>query len=511
MNGRLPIGIAAGAILCACVAVAPTASTNATGVARLRLELADGTCVAILPSHPVLRFRTSYGDIPIPWGTLKSGVAKAERWDLLLQNGDRLLGLPIEPVIKGEGPLGAIGVPGAAVRAIQGTAAVERTDAKESPASAIPPGGKMVLKDGSSIRVTLQTDRLVLRSEHLGRIEIPADRIRSVDASTKPHRVGIDTGDVLAGALETDTIEVTSDLGALRVSMAKVSRMSLSTVAGCAGLPEGLVAYYPLDGPGPRVRDASGNGNDGETHGARFFEDGGVGGCFEFRGGPDEGDFIRVPHSASLVSMQETRELTLCAWIRARSIPKDFPVVLGKGGNQKPDCCGGYEFTLNGHGDNDLSFTSGTSAALITRNARGRYVNRRLDRWIHIVVVLQSRPTSSEFAFYVDGVRSEIGEADSGLDGRNAQFDIQNDLYIGGPDPRHHRNRAFFDGWIDEVMIFNRRLAAEEIRAIYDAGAGHVRGDKPDGEAVDGPDPAAGSDPRPAVPQRRTSDLRQAL
>lgn len=31
-----------------------------------------------------------------------------------------------------------------------------------------------------------------------------------------------------------------------------------------------------------------------------------------------------------------------------------------------------------------------------------------------------------------------------------------------------HPNRAFFDGWIDEVMIFNRKLSEEEIRAIHD-------------------------------------------
>lgn len=60
-------------------------------------------------------------------------------------------------------------------------------------------------------------------------------------------------------------------------------------------------------------------------------------------------------------------------------------------------------------------------------------------------------------------------------------------------------------------MIFNRRLTAEEVRAVYDAGAGHVHRSRPDGEAADGADPAAGSDPLPAVPQRRTPDLRQVL
>lgn len=471
MKARLSIGVAAGAILCACVAAAPTASTATTQASRVRAELSDGTCVTILPAQPSLRLRTSYGDIPIPWSSLKSAVAKAQRWELLLHNGDRILGTPIEPAIKGGGPLGAIVIPCGAVRSIQGVAAVERADAPDRPDPAVRPMGKVVLKDGSSIRVTLQTDRFVLRSEHMGRIEIPADRIRSVDASAEPHRVGLDTGDVFAGVSEIDSIEVTSDLGALRVSMAKVSRISLVTAAGAGGLPEGLVAYYPLDAAGSRVRDASGNGNDGEAHGARFVEEGAVGGCFEFRGGPDQGDFIRVPHSASLVSMQETRGLTLCAWIRPRSLPRDFPVVVGKGGNQKPDCCGGYEFMLNAHGDNDLSFTSGTSAALITRNAKGRYVNKRLDRWIHVAVALQSRPTSPEFAFYVDGVRSELSDADSGLDGRNAPFDIPNDLYIGGPDPSHHPNRSFFDGWIDEVMIFNRRLTEDEIRRIHEAGS----------------------------------------
>jgi len=39
-------------------------------------------------------------------------------------------------------------------------------------------------------------------------------------------------------------------------------------------------------------------------------------------------------------------------------------------------------------------------------------------------------------------------------------------LYIGGPDPAHDGNRAWFSGLIDELRIYTRALSGDEIRKL---------------------------------------------
>ena len=68
---------------------------------------------------------------------------------------------------------------------------------------------------------------------------------------------------------------------------------------------------------------------------------------------------VVVPNSDSLVSMQQTRQLTIAVWIKPNSISGQLPVLLSKGGNEKGSIYGGYELMLNERGDNEVAFVSG--------------------------------------------------------------------------------------------------------------------------------------------------------
>jgi hypothetical protein len=54
-------------------------------------------------------------------------------------------------------------------------------------------------------------------------------------------------------------------------------------------------------------------------------------------------------------------------------------------------------------------------------------------------------------------------------DWSRANFAVHNKCYIGGPDPKANPNRSWFNGSMDEVMIFSRALTAEEVTRIYEA------------------------------------------
>ena len=87
---------------------------------------------------------------------------------------------------------------------------------------------------------------------------------------------------------------------------------------------EGLVAYYNFDeGTGSIAHDLSGNGNDGQIHGARFLKRE-RGFCLEFDG---LHDFVDCGSKASL---DLRNEVTLEAWVFPSRRVKAEPGILGK-------------------------------------------------------------------------------------------------------------------------------------------------------------------------------------
>jgi hypothetical protein len=170
---------------------------------------------------------------------------------------------------------------------------------------------------------------------------------------------------------------------------------------------------------------------------------------------------LMVSNSPSLVSMQDTRQLTLALWIKPNSIPSEFPVLISKGSYQTPGADGGYELTLNANGDNDIIFNSGNFYS-DTYQANGSLVNNHLGEWIHVAVVADANAQTIQF--YVNGKSyTNVFTLGSLAD---ANFNLTNNLYIGAPDPVADANRADFDGAMQHIMIFNRALSASEIQKI---------------------------------------------
>jgi hypothetical protein len=169
-----------------------------------------------------------------------------------------------------------------------------------------------------------------------------------------------------------------------------------------------------------------------------------------------------VSNSPSLVSMQDTHQLTLALWIKPNSIPNEFPVLISKGGNEQPRAYGGYELLLNVHGDNDILFVSGGYYA-DTSQANGLLINSHLGEWIHIAFTIDTAAQTARF--YVNGQPvsnfSSIGSIS------DVNFNVSNNLYIGTPDPAANANRVPFDGDMGQVMIFNRALSSDEIQKNF--------------------------------------------
>ncbi|HEX4264503.1 MAG TPA: LamG domain-containing protein [Verrucomicrobiae bacterium] len=201
---------------------------------------------------------------------------------------------------------------------------------------------------------------------------------------------------------------------------------------------EGLVLWFQKGPSVAKVNDSSGHRNDGEPVS------------------------VVVSNSPSLVSMQDTHQLTLALWIKPNSIPHEFPVLISKGGNQPPGAYGGYELTLNSNSGNDILFLSGGFYAE-TIQADESSINQHLGEWTHVAFTIDTDAQTAQFYVNGEGVTNSMPVGSFS----DVNFDVPNDLYFGMPDPAANANRARFDGTMSQIMIYNRVLSAQEIHNIF--------------------------------------------
>jgi len=222
----------------------------------------------------------------------------------------------------------------------------------------------------------------------------------------------------------------------------------------------GLVLYFTFDGvQNGVVADASGFRNNGKVTGGMTVPDGKLKGAFKFEGRARGGDGVIVPSSPSLVSMQQTRQLTICAWLKPFTEASRLMTILGKGG-AKSVPAGGYELTRAPR--HDFIFQSG-AYHLETHLSLGRWLSQHLNEWTHVALVVDSKIGARKW--YINGQRTG-DEQDSGSDCTELNYAVPTPLYIGTADPKLVGNRSGFNGLIDELRIYARALTVEEIRAL---------------------------------------------
>ncbi len=207
-------------------------------------------------------------------------------------------------------------------------------------------------------------------------------------------------------------------------------------------LPRGLVAWWPGDGD---ATDRVGS-HHGAPEGDVAYARGKVGACFDFRA---PGQSIVVPDAPTL---DLTRSFTIAAWIQARGEP------FGPGGG------GGIVSKIGGSGGNNgfqFDVLTGLQGLDGIFNAPGEswpanHLRARLaaplgvGAWAHVAYIYDG-----EFArIRVDG--TEVGTLRVGS---KAVVNSASRLRISGDD----NGNVFFNGLIDEVMVFDRALPADEL------------------------------------------------
>ena len=221
------------------------------------------------------------------------------------------------------------------------------------------------------------------------------------------------------------------------------------------GLFDGLIGYWPFDeADGNTVFDRSGNGSNGTLVGASRAD--GVYGSAIFLSG-NSNSHVSIAPSSILNSI--TSQLTVTAWAFPTSPVSGFKVIVSRqiGNLLHPD-----QFYLGFGPDNG---TMHYKWHLGTDN-NGTHLEGDIyagtpahNRWIHLAGVY----TGQTMILYVDGAAIDQASISG-----NIRVDA-NPITIGAEEnsavPQNVDGE--FEGFIDEVRIYNRALLASEVQAIY--------------------------------------------
>ena len=220
-------------------------------------------------------------------------------------------------------------------------------------------------------------------------------------------------------------------------------------------LAKGLVSHFKFDQDETPsgVKDASGCGHGGKVSGAHWTPDGHNGGAYEFTA---DGDEIVVPNSKAL----NPERLTLAAWVKTSQTDALWRRIFDKSYTR------GYALSIAGdwqqnqwRGLASMEIGPGTHFVLTkTKVADGQ--------WHHLVMTCDG----TEEVLYVDG-RPE-GRLHWNTPGHVGSTDF--DLVIGCNRSNVNEDDygTSFRGMIDEPMIWDRALSAEEVRFLFESQGG---------------------------------------
>jgi len=275
------------------------------------------------------------------------------------------------------------------------------------------------LTDGSRVLGTANIKTLPFIAKY-GKMDLVMSEVASIELAEDRERAKITmkNGDRLQGVLDIGDLKLQTLLGEISVPIRHVSRIAVT--GGPIG--RGLVLYYSFDEKDEIARDLSGKGNHGKVLGAKWTAEGKMNGALNFNGISDHVDIGTVDLG---------KAHTVCFWINPES-RKVSPV--GGSGNTYAPYISQTELWYNRGGEDQAGV--------------GYVIG--LDTWTHIAVSRDERSVS----FYANG--AQIGTTRKLV--HNESFSLK---YIGQNNDKFH-----VKGTIDEVMVFNRALSAEEVQLL---------------------------------------------
>ena len=304
------------------------------------------------------------------------------------------------------------------------------------------------LVDGSHLIGVPKVESVPIQTSY-AKMDIALNQILAMALAEDHETVSLDlrNGDKLTGVVTLGPVSLDTLFGNVRVGIEHISAIQVFHGGPLgARITEGLVLRYCFDkDEGGRARDKSEEKNDGQVRGATWTAKGKVGGAYQFDG---QGNLLAVKDSASL----RVQRHTIAAWVRpAAAMARKHCIIVSK---EKRGAAGGYYLAYKGDRINYKIMAGGAPA-------RGYYnTTYMMDMPAGTWCFLAGTYDGATRRLYVDGeLRASVEEP-------VMIFHDETDISIGG---QEHHGAAWWNGTIDEVMIWRRALSEAEVKQIYNS------------------------------------------
>jgi hypothetical protein len=295
------------------------------------------------------------------------------------------------------------------------------------------------LVDGSHVVGTPNITAIYFQTPY-AKMNLPLGTVRTMTHGTNSatFTLALANGDRLEGNLSLEKLQLDTLFGPLAVDL-----KFIKTVRILHGefFMEGLVLYFAFDEAGGAAKDATGR-NNGVVVDAEWTPDGRIGGAY--RVGKNVG-YIQVPASDSWSFGM--KPFSICMWFKFDTVPHGESVFIGcdEGGGERNKWL--FE-VLNGAVDFHINNQNSESY----RTASYRW-QPETGKWYHLAVTRRA----SLHSIYIDGLLVSTDNNPLPIPTAKAPLTIgqAEELYV--------------EGVIDEVMIFDRALSADEVQQIHDA------------------------------------------
>ena len=238
-------------------------------------------------------------------------------------------------------------------------------------------------------------------------------------------------------------VVITNAYGAVTSSMAHLWVVTNSNFS----LFQGLIAYYPFNGD---ANDASGFGNNGTNRNNALFVSGFNSNAVSLNGS----NYVEVLGNDSLLGMRLDTERTISAWVK----------LLADNGSGNNTIISKYEAYNTDNSDFYCSIMS--SGAIRVTGMGTDYLdvgNVPIGQWHHLIFVLKAGNQNTRV--YEDG--NLVGTSTITY---NSNF-TTNSLMIGANwgyvNPTNSIVGFFFNGFLDEVRIYDRALSSNEVAQLF--------------------------------------------
>jgi hypothetical protein len=260
---------------------------------------------------------------------------------------------------------------------------------------------------------------------------------------------------------------------------ARAAGDSPTSPASPGDLRQGLILYYNFDTEpvGGKISDQSGHGNDGLAVKVDWVKDGHQGGAVKFG---LTGSYITVPNKDEL----NPPLLTVAAWIKTSYKDRVWRRILDKKWDN------GFAVSIGGLNGTDAQW-NGKVTLEINKHFCASDVVLCDGRWHHLVGTYDG----AQQKLYIDGILQKSRTSWSGRPTANS-YDLTIGQNRSNPDGSLGEIDASFNGQMDDVMMFNRPLSAQEVRALFRSQGG-VLAPQPAQ-----PPPAAATQDKPSAADR---------